>query len=272
MKKIKLYSIGILLAMFTSSCLDVVEVDLEEATPRVVFDASLKWENGEAANEQMIKVSRTRNFFEDEINAVSGANIQVTVANNNTFIFEEIEPGTYKTENFEADIEQSYQLDIQLEGSTYRANEAFVNRTLIDTIVQGNDGGFTGGEKEVIIYFNDNADEENYYLTRFKTDFLAFPEIDLQSDEFNNGNQMSASFADEDLESGDVVEIEFYSISKAYHDFLFKLLLQTGSAGGPFQAQPATVRGNIINVDNFDDYPFGYFSLSTFEKVSVTIE
>ncbi|GGE44047.1 hypothetical protein GCM10010832_25100 [Psychroflexus planctonicus] len=259
------------LLIFTS-CLDVVEVDLEEATPRVVFDASMKWENGEAANEQTIQVSRTRNFFEDEIDWVSGANIQIVDPNNTIVNFEEVEPGQYKTDAFLAEIDEEYQLEIELEGKSYQANEAFVNRTVIDTIVQGEDGGFTGGEKEVIVYFMDNVEEENYYLTRFNTDFLAFPEVDLQSDEFSNGNRMSSSFSDEDLESGDLVEIEFYSISKAYYDFLFKLLLQTGSAGGPFQAQPATVRGNIININDFDDYPFGYFSLSTFEKVSFTIE
>lgn len=259
------------ITLFTS-CLDVVEVDLEEANPRVVFDATIKWQNGLPANEQVIEVSRTRNFFEDENVLVSGAEIQITDANNQVTQFEEIAPGTYQTDTFLPEIGQTYQLDIELEGKTYRANERIVNRTLIDSIVQGDDGGFTGGEKEVVIYFTDNPEEENYYLTRFKTDFLAFPEIDLQSDEFNNGNRMSASFADEELESGDVVEIEFYSISKAYHDFLFKLLLQTGSAGGPFQAQPETIRGNIINLNDFDDFPFGYFSLSTFEKVSVTIE
>jgi hypothetical protein len=83
---------------------------------------------------------------------------------------------------------------------------------------------------------------------------------------------LNKSVSDEDLETGDIVEIEFYSISEAYHDFLFKLLLQTGSAGGPFQAQPATVRGNIVNLDDFDDFPFGYFSLSTLEKVNVIVE
>lgn len=230
MKIFKYVLIIIVVNLFTS-CLDVVEVDLEEATPRLVFDASIKWQNGELPNEQQIQISRTRNFFDDEEIWVSDAVLQITDEDNNLFTFEETSPGQYSTSDFLAEIGKSYQLDIQLEGKSYRANESIVNRTFIDTIIQGDDGGFTGGEKEVVIYFNDNADEENYYLTRFKTDFLAFPEIDLQSDEFNNGNQMSASFSSEDLESGDVVEIEFYSISKAYHDFLFKLLLQTGSAG-----------------------------------------
>ena len=271
MKKYICITVILGLILFTS-CTDVVEVDLEEATPRLVFDASIKWENGELANEQIIKVSRTRNFFEEEITWVSGANIEVLDENNNLTTFEEVEPGHYKTENFTASLEQDYQLNIAVEGKTFQANTAFVNTTSIDSISQGNEGGFSGDEKEVVIYFKDEPTEENYYLIRFNTEFLAFPSVELQSDQFNNGNSISISFSDEDLETGDIVEVEFYSISEAYHDFLFKLLLQTGSAGGPFQAQPATVRGNIVNLDDFDDFPFGYFSLSTLEKVNVIVE
>ena len=271
MKAIQLVSLFLVFSLCTS-CLDVVEVDLEEATPRTVIDATIKWEYPNESNKQLIQISETRNFFEDEITWISNANVEITNANSQTFIFEEIEPGQYITNNFIPELNADYQLQIQANGIQYEATERFVNPSVIDSIVQDDDGGFTGGEKEVIIYFLDNPEEENYYLARFNTEFLAFPEVDIQSDEFNNGNRMSFSFADEDLKTGDEVEIEFYSISKAYYNFLFRLLLQSGSAGGPFQAQPATVRGNIINSDNFDDFPFGYFSLSTFEKVSVTIE
>jgi hypothetical protein len=271
MRAIKFLSLLVSFTFFTS-CLDVVEVDLEEATPRTVIDASIKWENNTNGNSQVIEISRTRNFFEDEIIRITDANVEVIGENNESYLFEETEPGIYTTTSFSPELNATYQLNIISNGVTYEATEQFVNPTLIDSITQNDDGGFTGGEKEVTIYFKDNPEEENYYLARFNTDFLAFPEVEIQSDEFNNGNTISFSFSDEELETGDIVDIEFYTISKSYYDFLFRLLLQSGSAGGPFQAQPATVRGNIINQDNFDNFPFGYFSLSTFEKESVTIE
>ena len=34
------------------------------------------------------------------------------------------------------------------------------------------------------------------------------------------------------------------------------------NVGGPFQSPPATVKGNIVNVTNKENYPLGYFSLS----------
>jgi hypothetical protein len=52
------------------------------------------------------------------------------------------------------------------------------------------------------------------------------------------------------------------------------ILLQQGSddGGGPFETQPATVRGNCINITNPNNYPFGYFRLSEVDEVIYTIE
>ncbi|MEO8255570.1 MAG: DUF4249 domain-containing protein, partial [Flavobacterium sp.] len=65
------------------------------------------------------------------------------------------------------------------------------------------------------------------------------------------------------LKVGDTLEISHYGISKTYYNYMSVLISITGNSnGGPFQSPPATVRGNIINSTNFNDYPLGYFSLS----------
>jgi hypothetical protein len=51
------------------------------------------------------------------------------------------------------------------------------------------------------------------------------------------------------------------------------LLSVAGNTGGsPFQSPPATVRGNIINTTNFDNYALGYFRLSETDSASYVIE
>ena len=42
------------------------------------------------------------------------------------------------------------------------------------------------------------------------------------------------------------------------------ILLQqiVDAGGGPFQTQPATVRGNCVNQTNHENFPLGYFRLS----------
>jgi hypothetical protein len=62
---------------------------------------------------------------------------------------------------------------------------------------------------------------------------------------------------------GDFVEITHYGITKEYYNYMNILLSVAGSqGGGPFATPSATVKGNIKNETNFDNYPLGYFRLS----------
>ena len=57
------------------------------------------------------------------------------------------------------------------------------------------------------------------------------------------------------------------------YDFMFILLQQSNDeGGGPFETQPATVRGNCVNMTNPDNFPFGYFRLSEVDKIIYTVE
>ena len=42
--------------------------------------------------------------------------------------------------------------------------------------------------------------------------------------------------------------------------------------GSPFQSPPATVRGNIINNTNFDNYALGYFSVSEVDTQNYVVQ
>ena len=60
--------------------------------------------------------------------------------------------------------------------------------------------------------------------------------------------------------------------SKRYYQFMFLLLSQTADgAGGPFSTTPATVRGNMVNKSNEDNYPFGFFRLSETDTVEYIV-
>jgi hypothetical protein len=52
------------------------------------------------------------------------------------------------------------------------------------------------------------------------------------------------------------------------------ILLQQGSdqGGGPFETQPATVRGNMINETNSDNFPLGYFRVSEVSTLTYVVE
>jgi hypothetical protein len=107
----------------------------------------------------------------------------------------------------------------------------------------------------------------------FETNITDFPILEVYEDEFTNGNQVFAYYSEEDLEVGDQVIIRTYGITERFYNFMSLLLTQTNSdLGGPFETQPATLRGNIINQTTSENFPLGFFRASQIDEVEYIIE
>lgn len=264
----------VLSCSFHLSCTKVVEVDLQTAEPKLVIDASIDWVKGTVGNEQKIKLSTTTGYYSTAFPTVSGADIVVTNTANTVFSFVE-NPGTgeYSCSNFQPVIGETYTLKIVLNGETYTATETCTSVPDIeDNIVQNNNGGFGGDEVEISYHYQDNGNEENHYLHRILSPVSIFPDYKVQDDERGQGKLMQEYFSDEDLKSGDLVNIRLYGISKRYYDYFRKLLTASGAGAGPFQTAPGLVRGNIINQTNSENFAFGYFRLSELDVKDYTIK
>lgn len=273
MKKI-LYIIAILTTVLTSSCEDVVHVDLDTAKPRLVIDGSLQWQKGTVGNDQKIKLSTTTGYYDTTIPSVSGALVSVTNSDNVTFTFTEEVPGSgiYLCHNFVPEIDKTYVLTVVLNGETYNATETLKSVSPITNITQNSEGGFSGTDVEIKTYFNDPGDADNYYLFKYKASGNAIPTYEVNDDEFFQGNEFFGYYTDEDMVSGDTLEITLYGISKRYSEYMNKLILISMGSGGPFSTPPATVRGNIINQTHPDNYALGYFNVSETDVKSYVIQ
>lgn len=270
----KIIYILVLLLLFCFSCEDEIDVDLETETPRLVIDASISWFKNTSGNEQTIKLSLTAPFFDSEIPPATGA--EVFISDSNSIIFEFTEEGgtgIYTTNSFIPEIDGVYNLTIIYNGETYTGTESLKSVTEVESIEQNNDGGFSGEETEIKAFYTDPADEENYYFFEFISDIPEIPDLEVYNDKFTNGNQIFAFYTEEDLEPGDLITIRNYGVSERFYEFMFILLQQGGEdGGGPFETQPATVRGNCINQTNSDNYPLGYFRVSEASEFLYTIE
>lgn len=254
-----------------TSCTDVVDVDVPKAAPRLVVEASVDWEKGTQGNEQSIKLTMSTPFF-DNLNAtnVSGATVRVTNnATNQVFVFPDQGDGIYATTNFVPVLNQSYTLEIGYQGETYIAEETMIPVVDIDEVSQARVGGFNDDALEVDIYFNDPPNEENFYLFRFEEEGDLLPELLAIPDEFTDGNRMKVFFekeededtGQEEFEPGDIAHIKFYGISKQYFNYMDLLIDQYENAENPFGTVPATLKGNVVNPSNPENYAFGYFRL-----------
>lgn len=258
------YLLAIITALLVISCEDVIKADLTTAAPRLVVNGSLKWQKGTLGNEQKIKLSTTTGFYDTVIPTVSGALILVTNSNNDSFNFTEEVPnsGVYLCHNFIPEINQTYVINLVLNGDTYTATETLKSVSPITSVMQYSSGGFSGTDVEIKTYYTDPANSNDYYLFKYKSSLNAIPLYQVSEDKFYQGNQFFGYYTNGDIKTGDNLDITIYGVSKRYFDYMSKLILISGANNGPFSTPPATVRGNIINQTHPNNYALGYFNVS----------
>lgn len=273
MKILKYTTLAIALLLFVG-CEEVIDVDLNTAAPRLVIDASINWQKGTDGSVQKIILSTTTDFYGNVIPKVSGANVSIKNSENLNYIFSETSnTGEYQCTTFKPIIGETYVLTVVYKGQTYTATETMQSVTPIYSIQQKNDGGFSGEDYEIEVSFEDPMDK-NFYMAKIFPDIYKSPSHQVISDQFTNGNQKSWSFSDEDLKQGTAIAITHYGISEDYYNYMSKLIAVASTSGGgsPFQTPPATVRGNIVNQTDIDNYALGYFSLSEVDHKNYVIK
>lgn len=252
------------LSILFTNCEEVVDVALDTAPPKLVVEAAINWEKGTTGEQQTIKLTTTTDYFENKISTVSGATIFVKNSTNEQFDFiEEAKTGRYVCSDFKPVINETYTLTIISNGSTYTATETLKSVAPITKIEQNDQGGFAGEDIEIKTFFNDPANETNYYLYKYLYSNKLKSNYYADEDKFFEGNEFFSISDDEDLKTNDVIEVTHFGISKQYYNYMTILLSVAGSNfGGPFQSPPTSVKGNIINTTDQANYPLGYFSLS----------
>lgn len=256
------------------SCEEVIDVDLDTAAPRLVIDASLKWEKGTDGSTQKIKLTTTTGYFDQTIPAVSNATVFVTNSSEQQFDFMEMLPssGDYICTNFIPTLNENYTLTVIVNGNTYTATEKLMPVPEIDKIEQKDDGGFGGGNIEIKFFYTDNGTTSDFYLSRAQLSRYSIPQYGVSNDKFYQGNQISDIYSNEDIESGDTIDYTLSGISEGYFNYMQVLLSIAGNAGGgPFQSPPATVRGNILNTTDINNYALGFFSVSETASINYMV-
>lgn len=275
MKKTIQYISLILITLLTFGCEKVVDVNLDTAPPKLVVDASIQWIKGTTGNQQKIKLTTTTAYYNTVVPVVSGATVFITNSSNVVFNFVETgNSGEYLCNNFQPAIGETYTLTVVYNGQTFNAIETMKAVPDIEnTIEQNNHGGFAGDEVEIKFFYQDNGAENNFYMIGFKPNTEPFPDYTVLEDRFFQGNQMFGLYANKDLKAGDIINIKLYGISQQYYNYMNVLLSVAGSVGGgPFQSPPATVRGNIVNQADENNFALGYFNLSQVDTVDYTVQ
>ena len=263
------------------SCTDVIDVDVPEAEPRLVIEASMDWQKGTPGNSQVIKLSLSTPYFDNLLETpVTGASVKViNNADQSEVQFTDLNNGNYSTEDFVPVMEQSYTLMVTYNEEVYLASETMTAVTDITDVYQSRENGFDKEALEVNIDFLDPEGINNYYLSKFQRRGDQFQTLFDVKDEFTDGNKMSIFYEkleDEDsgekeFVPGDIVDISLLGISEPYYNYI-KLLIEQSQSGGPFSTIPAEIKGNCVNQSKPENYAFGYFRLSEVDKRVYTFD
>lgn len=264
MRKLLKHIILLILGLFYFSCEDVVNIPLENTNPKLVIDANIKWQIGTTSDIQTIKLSLPNDFYTNDILPANGAIVTITNSTNTVFNFIQ-NPNTadYICNNFVPIVNENYTLKIVYNGETYISTNKLLETPPILTIQQETVAGLDGNDEIHIKYFfQDNGSENNFYLLRVDNPKITYPEYGSVSDEFFQGNVMFGFYPNE-VETGKTLKLGVQCITMSHYNYMNKLLnISSQNSGNPFATAPATLRGNIKNETNPENYPLGYFSLS----------
>lgn len=266
-----LTAFSLLFVLLLSSCEEVVNLDLETGEAKIVIDAEILWNKDTDGKTQTIKISKMASYYNTSTPKVSGAQVRVVNSEGTTFTFAETDPGSYVCTDFVPVLNMEYTLFVEAEGKSFTAVEKLTPVTPINKIKQRYMPDVAGDDLLVLsVFYDDPADQENFYLSYFTTDFLKIPYYLLSNDRFSNGNETKDEFSDVDLKPGKTVKIVHRGISKNFYNYM-NLIFEASSAN-PFGASPGNIRGNIINSNNANDFALGYFRLCEANTVSYTMQ
>ncbi len=261
----------IICTLMLTSCQEVVDVDLPTADPRLNIDATFALDGTINNVEGAVKLSLTGSFYDKKLPPVIDAIVYITeMETGERIIFTELEnSGNYVPPVF-SDFPRpntTYKLTVIYNNETYEGTATMIPSVPIDSLVQG-DVTLLNDETEIIVSFTDKENRSDYYL--FDLDFNLYL---TTYDQFYQGQKFTFSYFYEDIEPGKKITVKINGVDEQFYNYMNIVISQSGQNDvGPFPTPPATVRGNMVNITNPDNYALGYFAISEAHSISLIIE
>lgn len=252
-------------------CQDVVEVDVPSEPPRLAIDALIRITDVTQPTATIqVKASLTSSFF----GAIGPAQLSsIYITNENTgaslSLHSTTQDGNYfGVWNMDQLTQGNLVLSLAYKNESYLAQTQFVPSVPIDNLAQGDGTLFEGNETEIMVTFTDTPERTDFYLFDFD-----FDEYLVSEDTFYPGQSFQFSyFYDDKVKAGMTVDVGILGVDEPFYNYMDQLIVQASGDQGPFQTPVATVKGNITNLNNADNFALGYFAVCQTFTASLTLE
>lgn len=245
----KIYNIALffVLVFMGSSCTKIIDVDLNEANPRIVIDGSMNFldSNNRIAT---VKLEWTGSYYSsNDFTYINGAELYLKSPDGKMHTLINVSDGEYiSNDSISGNSLDNFELSGTIEGVDFNATSLMPNRVEIDSI-----GAYVlpfgppNPEKFLtpIVFFNDLPNEKNYYRYRLFVNGAQITDLYFQADDGQDGEQMVYPFFNVAVVSNDTLTIQLLSIDEESYDY-YKVLNQNIGGGG-FSAAPGNPNTNI---------------------------
>jgi len=258
-----------LLALLTMvvglACKKVIQVNLHEASSRVVIEGEIT----DIPGIYQVKISRTVPYSDDNIfPPVQGAIVQVTDSNNGIlYPFVETYPGLY-TCKFTGVIRHTYQLTVNADNQLYTASSTMPAGVRLDSVTFAVNTNLNG-KKEInaVVNFQDPPVPGNYYQFIEYLNGRQIPDIFVFENRLSKGRYIEQALYNDSsyLQKGDTLEMKMYCVDKNIYNYFFSLAQIIGNNGGFQSASPANPNTNLTGG------ALGYFSAHTVSEEKLLV-
>lgn len=253
-----------------TSCEDVIELDLENAEPKIVIDASV---DATAQTAQVI-LTKSNGFYDDiNLDFVADAMVNLTLADGSIVNLLMIQDGIYGA--FGLNISEGDELTLTVidsESNEYKATEIVPHNVIIDSlqIIETDDGGPGNGSPfnnddvqyyRIFTHWQDVVNKESFYRIRTTVNDTLQGNLITLTDDINRSGAAISQPIFQTFEGGDVVTMQLLSLDEGSFQYFNELSAVQG------QGFNSTTPFNPNS--NFDNGALGYFSI--FRKDEQTI-
>jgi hypothetical protein len=237
-------------------CQKVINVDLNEATPRIVIEGLINDRRGPYS----VSITRSGSYFnQPELPFVSGAQVIVKDNTGTTDTLKEAAPGIYLTAKTRGIPGRTYTLQVIADNQEFDGTSTMLSHVTIDSLrlvksdFQRFDFGGNNDKElnmEIHCFFKDPPEKNFYRLKVFKNDSINTQSYRLYDDQYTNGEETELRVSR--AEAGSSYRIELMSIDRATYSYYRTLddLLFTNPFFGSTPANPNT---------NLSNGALGYF-------------
>lgn len=265
------FFIFLLFALLIWNCEKTIQLDLDQTEPILVIDAMIT--NIEGHN--YVRLTKSSPFYEKNATPrVAGAKVQIIGSDGEFINFTESTPGIYlPPTGFIGTVGQQYTLNIELDGQQYSATERMYPVNPFDSISYWKVPDLEDPEEdrfyEMLLYYTEPQDEENYYLFKFyrNQEELNYDGTEIYAyDDEALGESINGISTPDYYAVGDTGRAEVFSLSRKAFRYYTDLYNNLNNDGGIFSGIPANAGSNIIG------NAIGYFQVSAMESVEIVIE